>query len=120
SPGVLLRGGGMGPCPPRSGSIALAVTSLLAGDFDGDGKTDLTIFDSERKQLAALFNRGGGSFKSTTPFFVNGQSFYSTNQGLASSDLDGDGKDDLVILNAPQSTAPYDGMATVLLSTGVG
>ena len=50
---LILRGDGLGGFTTQSATIDLAFSELVAGDLDGDGKTDLTVFDNERKQVAA-------------------------------------------------------------------
>jgi FG-GAP-like repeat len=107
-----------------TGANNLGVSSLLAGDFNGDGKLDLALASSsiianpapgtggspffDVYNLEILVNRGDGTFATTdTP--VSGLSAAGVPSPLIVADFDGDGKPDLV---------SSDG--TVLLSNGNG
>ena len=66
----------------------------IAGDFDGDGKTDLAIYDRTSSILSALYSGGGGIFQQ---FGDHGHD----NVPLA-GDYDGDGKTDISHLRPHQ------------------
>jgi hypothetical protein len=66
------------------------------GDFNGDGKPDLAVTDSENNDVAILLGNGYGTFTlgtnlETTSTFVGGP------HSLAVGDFNGDGKEDLAV-----------------------
>ena len=84
-------------------------TSMVAADFNGDGKPGLAIA-GQPGQIAILTGAGGGRFQAGTTLSGAGGGTYT---GLAAGDLNGDGKIDLAI-NGGQ------GDATVYLGNGDG
>jgi hypothetical protein len=74
--------------------------TMLAGDFNGDGRTDLAVGLLFSQQACLLFNAGNGEF--TRSFFASGASAVA----MASSDLNQNGKLDLVIGNFVLDSAP--------------
>lgn len=67
--------------------------ALSVADFNGDGRLDLAVGLMLSQQACLLFNSGGGQF--TRSFFASGASAVA----MTSSDLNLDGKPDLVIGN---------------------
>ncbi len=67
--------------------------SAVAGDFNGDQKTDLVI-GSQSQNLGVLLGNGDGTFRS------GGQYALSANSWVSAGDFNGDGKLDLVILRS--------------------
>jgi hypothetical protein len=61
----------------------------VAGDYDGDGKTDFAVYDKTTGSIAVLFSGGG----SETPSLGN------TGHSLTplAADYDGDGKTDVAV-----------------------
>lgn len=75
-------------------------SKISAGDFDGDGKSDVAIlYDYGNSTSGLWFMKSGGT--SVTPSFVwtNGNGGWDWNRSkMVSGDSDADGKDDLQIL----------------------
>jgi hypothetical protein len=81
--------------------------SLVAGDFNGDGKLDLAV--STGATLSILLGKGDGTFNGTT--FPTTAQFVGT---LVAGDFNGDGKLDLAFPD------PFQNLVHVLLGNGDG
>ena len=81
--------------------------SLVAGDFDGDGKLDLAV--STGATLSILLGKGDGTFNVTT--FPTTAQFVGT---LVTGDFNGDGKLDLAFPD------PFHSVVHLLLGNGDG
>lgn len=86
---------GSGNFTPAAG-VALGGTSgdttVVAADFNGDGKTDVAVADPTDNQVVIAFSNGDGSFTTQTPISVNDP------QMIVAADFNGDGHPDLAIL----------------------
>ena len=80
--------------------------SIVVGDFDRDGKTDIVVAD---ESVTFLKGNGDGTFKPPSA-----QPHVSTSVDLKVADFNGDGKVDLV------SSGVFSGGFTVLLGNGDG
>jgi FG-GAP-like repeat len=74
--------------------------ALSVGDFDSDGRLDLAVGLMNSQQACILFNTGNEQF--TRSFFASGANAVA----ILTSDLNRDGKPDLVIGNFVLSALP--------------
>lgn len=82
--------------------------TMIAADFNGDGKLDLATINDENN-VAVLLGNGDGTFQAAKNFLTGIQPYY-----LATADMNGDGKLDLVL------AANSDNAVDVLLGNGDG
>lgn len=75
---------------------------FVVGDFDGDGRIDLAVGSELSYQVCMLFNQGNGQF--TRSFFASG----AFGGPIIASDLNKNGKLDLVIANYGYDFLPND------------
>jgi hypothetical protein len=88
-----------------------------AADFDNDGKLDALV--TNNSQFFVIAGNGDGTVASTSAAFASADNF-SPNSGPGFSDLDGDGKSDILINHfAPASPSSYS-MAVFLSLPGGG
>jgi hypothetical protein len=99
-------GSGFGAVQGWSSQLFAGTKATLAGDVDGDGRTDLVAVDDASSWV--MRSTGSGF---SAPQGWSSTAFYGTRATLA-SDVNGDGKSDLVAVN--------DGSSWVMLSTGSG
>ncbi len=79
--------------------LPILATNIIAGDFNGDGKTDLVVSDLSRMILRLYPGNGDGTFRAPVKFSgsgtqSNGRLNLVTN--LITSDVNGDGRLDIV------------------------
>lgn len=98
-----------GPSSPVANvGVGAQPSSVAVGDFNGDGKPDLSIAIRTSNNVTVLFGNGGGGFSeaSGSPFAVGSGPF-----SIAVGDFNSDGKQDLTTANYSSNNV------TVLLNT---
>lgn len=97
--------------------------SVSVGDFNGDGKADLVVSNQCAQSncnagiVSVLLGNGDGTFQAPQTYVSGGYEAYS----VAVGDVNGDGKQDLVVANGCQSAKQCtNGVIGVLLGNGDG
>ena len=68
---------------------------VTVGDFDGDKKLDVAATTDGASSLVVMLGNGDGTLQAPKTYAPNGQAQF----GVASADLDADGRSDIVIAN---------------------
>src|SRR5262249_7874186 len=86
--------GGFTPGPPSPYPAGSGPFSLAAGDFNGDGWTDLAVANAGDNTISILINNGGNGFRllPNSPRTGGGSPV-----GVRVADMNGDGRADLVV-----------------------
>jgi len=103
--GILLSTGGGHFSAPVTYTVGLNPTSVVVGDFNGDGHLDLAVAESGISRVGVLLGNGAGAFGPVVDYSPGAVS-------LAVGDFNGDGHLDLV------TSSP--GSVSVLLGQGDG
>lgn len=90
------------------GNPPSASDSIVSADFNGDGIPDLATANNDSQSISVLLGRGDGSFSDAVVYPVSDYA-----RGLATADLDYDGKIDLI-------TSTYGGNLIILKGNGDG
>jgi hypothetical protein len=69
-----------------------SANSVIAADFNGDGKPDLAVSNPQADTILILINNGNGTFRTGATLATG-----SEPQGMAAADFNGDGKADLAV-----------------------
>src|SRR5579863_158816 len=85
----------------------------LAGDLTGDGKPEIVSMSCNRNTLTVYVNNGDGSFQ-TGVYYNNNGDQYQYPGGATIADVNGDGKNDVVVMNTGS------GDVSVFLGDGTG
>src|SRR5262249_5344511 len=107
--------------PVGSGPLPLfGPVSLVSGDFDGDGRTDLAVADTFNDDVLVFPGNGDGTFQGAATYAVGARP-----ASLVSGDFDGDGRTDLATANAGSfffffNLVPESSTVSVLLGNGDG
>src|SRR5271165_6917777 len=88
---------------------SVPLSSVVSGDFNGDGKPDLAVTQSGTKLLTVLLGKGDGTFQAGTPYTVGSNPAFA-----AVVDVNNDNVPDLVTANQSGNTF------SVLLGNGDG
>jgi len=109
---TVLAGDGTGTFTPwASWDTGEGPSGLAKGDFDGDGRDDLVVANTNSNTVSIFLGQVGGGFSALSPIPVDRRpGFYPT--GIAVADLNNDGCPDIVTANWTSGTV------TVLLVTG--
>ena len=93
-------------CGTRRGTAPYA---LVAGDFNGDGRTDLAVANIGSNDVSVLLGNGDGTFQDQVRYAAGDEPF-----ALVAGDFNGDGRTDLAVANAGSNDV------SVLLGNGDG
>ncbi len=108
----IMLGDGTGAFSDNGGSpytVTAGPSSLVVGDFNGDGRPDLAVLDATANQLTTLLNETTGIAAAGPPVATGASA-----AGGISGDFNGDGDQDLAVTNANDSTV------TVFFGDGSG
>ena len=120
---LLGNGNGTFQAAQSFASAGYLTNSLAVGDFDGDGNPDLVLASQcqdstcQKGGVSVLLGNGNGTFQTAQSYSSGG----SQADSVAVTDLDGDGKPDLVVSNLCQNTTDCNnGVVSSLLGRGDG
>jgi hypothetical protein len=117
---TILLGNGDGTFSPGVNSpltVGRCPNAVVAGDFNGDGKTDLAVLNLQDQYVTILLGSGNGTFKKVAQSPITG---WALPQAMAVGDFNGDGNLDLVVTNTVIECWSCSGWVTVLLGNGDG
>jgi hypothetical protein len=115
----ILRGDGFGGFQPLDviplGDQVEGPSSIMAGDFTGDGATDLAVVGESTGTISIIAGDGRGGFK--PPILITLNDAFNTLTVLAAGDFTGDGNDDLAAVLAGTDG---ENRLAILVSVGGG
>ena len=96
---------------------------VVVGDFLGNGKQDIAVAVSDDgiggNEVEVFLGNGDGTFQAGPVLTLPGDSFGQAIQGLAVADLNGDGRQDIIVASS-QTFGTHTGQLNVFLSNGDG
>ena len=95
---------------------ALSDGVLLSGDFNGDGKPDLAVYDPSSGEITFFVDTGSTFSQTAAPISLNETGY--TPGPITAADLTADGKSDLIV--GENSNASTGDTVAVFVSTGSG
>lgn len=84
---------------PAAKIASAPLTAIAAGDFRGDGRTDLAVTAGKTNQLIVLLGKGDGRFEPGVHYTVG-----NSPAAVLVADLKGDGGSDLITVNQAANT----------------
>lgn len=93
--------------------VGQGASSIVAADFNGDGKPDLAVTNADSDTVSVLLNLGDGRFGPRIDYGIGGPP-----SGIAAGDFNGDGKVDLAV--AEVAFGSFAGAVSILLNRGDG
>jgi adhesin/invasin len=94
-------------------AVGLNPMALTSGDLDGDGHIDIAVANQGSDTLSVLHGAGDGSFTVTT------SSGLTAPRGVALSDINQDGKPDILVMNG-SGMSPFDFASGAITSVAGG
>src|SRR5271166_871041 len=101
------------PFQPIPHSAGTAPSALVAGDFTGDGRTDLAVANDGTIDVSVLLGNGDGTFQHQVLYAVGFEP-----DDLVAGDLTGDGHTDLAVANYTLSLSLHPRSPRVLRRRG--
>jgi hypothetical protein len=101
------------PIECESNLLSIYSTSIAVADFNGDGKLDLALTNSDSNVIAIVLGNGDGTFQNPPLIYSGGL----LPGGVVNLDMNGDGKPDLAIAGGYGTLYPS---LTVVINRGDG
>ena len=111
----MLLGNGDGTFQPQvTYAVGNGPDAIVAGDFTGDGRTDLAVANAGDNDVSVLLGNGDGTFQPQVTYAVgNGP------DAIVAGDFNGDGRTDLAVANY-SDPGVHGNDVSVLLGNGDG
>ncbi len=121
---VLAQPGG-GYAAPVTYSVGRIPRSIAIGDIDGDGSFDIVTSNSTDQDVSVLLGMGAGTFEPASQYSLGSLSHPDE---LTLADIDGDGRDDVIVTGTDYGLSVLLGQADgslsmarhIVLNTGGG